>query len=252
VDCLHCGKKINALRKLHDGEFCSAAHRKAYLKKQNEDAVNFLAQNRPRRRRKPEVAETVAAPAPPAILVEAEFLSASVAPQRPNQAPWRNAQPVCSPSHISLPPLICIPAPSPCASRFIEMMTLEGRVEQGNAKPVLMHPVEFAVRTPVIRVAVTRPVWMEPLKPATSERPSAAFVRFQPAWARAGHRPACTPTTVPFVAEPALIAVDITPAALALRLARPVHSSITVAWACAVCTWVRLGRRSRRTSVASA
>src|SRR5208282_5717513 len=100
VDCLHCGKKINALRKLHDGEYCSVAHRKAHLKKQNDDALDFLLQSKPRRRRKPEVAETVAAPVPPAepqpILAEAGFRSAPVAPQRLSHAPWRNAQPLCS------------------------------------------------------------------------------------------------------------------------------------------------------------
>jgi hypothetical protein len=230
VDCLHCGKKINALRKFHDGEFCSAAHRKAHLKKQNEDAVDFLIQSSPRRRLRAEAGATVGAPAlsaePQPIPVAAGFLAASITPQRLNHAPWRNAKPVCAPIHVRLPHLACIPVPSPCASRFINT-TFEGRVEQGNAKPALMNPVEFAVRPPVLRVAVTSPVWIESAKPASPERPSAPYVRFRPNWARAVLRPASTPTTLPFAAEPALVRVDIAPLSLAFRLARPLQPPVT-------------------------
>src|ERR1700730_17561169 len=48
MECLHCGKKLNVLRQLHGQEFCSAAHRKAYLKKQDDLAVDFLIRSKPR------------------------------------------------------------------------------------------------------------------------------------------------------------------------------------------------------------
>src|SRR5258708_2809176 len=48
MDCLLCGKKLNVLRQLHGEEFCSAAHRKAYVKKQNDSAVDYLIQSKPR------------------------------------------------------------------------------------------------------------------------------------------------------------------------------------------------------------
>ena len=80
MECLHCGKKISALRKLQDEEFCSAAHRKAYKQKQEDLAVDFLRQSKPRRA-KPAVEQPVAQPAPAEpqpILVLAEFLRAPV------------------------------------------------------------------------------------------------------------------------------------------------------------------------------
>jgi hypothetical protein len=48
MDCLLCGKKLNVLRQLHGEEFCSAAHRKAYQKKQNDSAIDYLIQSKPR------------------------------------------------------------------------------------------------------------------------------------------------------------------------------------------------------------
>src|SRR5260221_574369 len=42
MECLHCGKKLSVIRKLRDQEFCSAAHRKAYVKKQDAQVLDFL------------------------------------------------------------------------------------------------------------------------------------------------------------------------------------------------------------------
>ncbi len=135
---------------------------------------------------------------------------------------------MCAAIHVRLLQLVCVPAPSPCASRFIST-TFEGRVSLGYAKPALMNPVEFAVMPPVLRVAVAGPVWIESAKPASPERSRAPYVRFRPNWARAVLRPACTPTTLPFAPEPALIPVDIAPLSLAFRLARPLRPPVTAA-----------------------
>jgi len=47
MECAYCGKKIGMLRSLQHAEFCSAAHQKAYLKKQEALALDFLMQNKP-------------------------------------------------------------------------------------------------------------------------------------------------------------------------------------------------------------
>ena len=95
MECLHCGKKISALRKLQDEEFCSAAHRKAYKKKQEDLAVDFLRQSKPRRVR-PEAPRPEPKPAaavePQPVLVLAEFRPESVAHSRVEHAPRRNAE----------------------------------------------------------------------------------------------------------------------------------------------------------------
>ena len=73
--CLHCGKKISLLRKLTDEEFCSNAHRAAFLKQQEELAVFRLSESRtrlnsslppppgPPKRISPAVADSITPPA---------------------------------------------------------------------------------------------------------------------------------------------------------------------------------------------
>src|SRR5215472_2772488 len=61
MNCAYCGKKISILRKLQDQEFCSAAHRQAFNKREEEVAVEFLRQSKPRYRADP--APVPAAPA---------------------------------------------------------------------------------------------------------------------------------------------------------------------------------------------
>lgn len=41
--CLHCGSRLPLIRKLRDGQFCTAAHRKAYLANQQELALERLS-----------------------------------------------------------------------------------------------------------------------------------------------------------------------------------------------------------------
>ena len=47
MECLYCGTKVGVLRKIHDQQFCCAAHRKSYLQKQDEVALDFLLQRKP-------------------------------------------------------------------------------------------------------------------------------------------------------------------------------------------------------------
>jgi hypothetical protein len=47
MECLHCGKKLGVFRKLSDPEFCSAVHRKAHQKKQQDDALEYLLRHKP-------------------------------------------------------------------------------------------------------------------------------------------------------------------------------------------------------------
>ncbi len=46
--CLHCGKKLSVVKKLTTGEFCSAAHKKAYLQEQERFALARLLENQQR------------------------------------------------------------------------------------------------------------------------------------------------------------------------------------------------------------
>ncbi len=48
MDCLHCGKKLSMVKKLTTGEFCSAAHKKAYLQEQEKFALARLLENQNR------------------------------------------------------------------------------------------------------------------------------------------------------------------------------------------------------------
>lgn len=48
MDCLHCGKKLSMVKKLTTGEFCSAAHKKAYLQEQEKFALARLLENQDR------------------------------------------------------------------------------------------------------------------------------------------------------------------------------------------------------------
>lgn len=57
MDCLHCGKKLSMVKKLTTGEFCSAAHKKAYLQEQEKFALARLLENQDRLGGKAPVAE---------------------------------------------------------------------------------------------------------------------------------------------------------------------------------------------------
>src|SRR5205823_3711816 len=99
MECLFCGKKLGVLRKLQKDEFCSAAHRKAYAQKQNDDALDFLMKSKPVLRSPAQPAPvTESSPAPPVepkpLLVLAQFVPEGVAPGIASGLPMRTGQPV--------------------------------------------------------------------------------------------------------------------------------------------------------------
>jgi hypothetical protein len=61
MDCLHCGKKLSMVKKLTTGEFCSAAHKKAYLQEQEKFALARLLENQSRLSPKKDFGEVAAA-----------------------------------------------------------------------------------------------------------------------------------------------------------------------------------------------
>src|SRR5258708_1959356 len=99
MECLHCGKKLGVLRQLKSNEFCSVAHRKAYAKKQNDDALDFLMKSKPALR-PPVQSAPVTESSPPQpvepkqLLVLAQFVPEGVAPAIASGRPMRTGQPV--------------------------------------------------------------------------------------------------------------------------------------------------------------
>lgn len=190
MECLHCGKKISALRKLQDEEFCSAAHRKAYKKKQEELAVDFLRQSKPRRA-KPDLSQPApqrtASASPRPILVQADFRLELVMPQCRSDALRSNAQPVPSLWHAMLLAAARLSAPALLPSAAVRL-ALRVTPTPSHARSLLIKPVVFAVERPVLREWAAQPIWIEVAKQAPSRRPAAGFASVRPAWARAGRQ----------------------------------------------------------------
>ena len=229
MECLHCGKKISALRKLQDEEFCSAAHRAAYKKKQEELAVDFLRQSKPRRA-KPAVLEPVPQRATPVepqpILVLADFRQEPAAPSFARATPRRTAQPVSIARRAILPAGARLASPAPRASAFAAV-ALPPQATSQQSRTVLMTAVRFAGEQPRLRDVTAQPVWIEPAKQPPPERPAASFTRFQPVWARAQRLPAAAPAAIRFSAVPGLMRTDMAPAATALHLAATNRTAVT-------------------------
>ena len=222
MECLHCGKKISALHKLQDEEFCSAAHRKAYKKKQEELAVDFLRQSKPRRA-KPE-AQTPQPPAatpmePQPILVLADLKPESVAYCRVDHAPQRNAEWTGILLELILPAGGAHPAPSLCDPGFAgvgirpQVIAAQLRLAQKTA-------VAFERREPMVLSVAAQLIWIEPAQQARVQRPAAEFRNIRPAWVRAGEQQATGPVAVRFSAVPALAGGDTAPRPIVLRLAQ--------------------------------
>jgi hypothetical protein len=237
MDCLHCGKKISALRKLHDEEFCSVLHRKAYLKKQNEADLDFLLQNRTRRKKKADVPEAVAEPEsiaasqPPAaapIPEPAGFMQPLVTPLHVQYPSRTNARPIDSPIDLFLPAPIGTLTPLLSLSHFTDW-AWRGSSQQAHGRRAPARAVEFAGNPMEFPIAATRPLWQEPAPPKSTERPRAPLVRFRPVWVRAEDQPARIQTARPFVPETALVAVNTAPAGHAVRAAESRRTSVAAA-----------------------
>jgi len=229
MECLNCGKKISSLRKLQDEEFCSAAHRKTYKKKQEDLAVDFLRQSKPRRV-KPEVPRPQPQPAAPVepqpVLVLSDFRPVMVVHVRVNHAPRRNAQWLQISPQAILPARGRLPAPSPCARAFACVaIRPEATAPQIRAAPGTS--VAFGRNEPVLQAAVAHPVWIEPVKHAPVERPAANFTSIPVVWARAGEHPAVAAVAVRFSGVPVLGGNDVALHPVTLELAATRGMAIT-------------------------
>jgi hypothetical protein len=231
MDCLYCGKKISVLRKLKNDEFCSVAHRKAYLKKQNDDALDFLIKSKPRvtpkRPAEPKAAKPPV-PEPQPILVCADFLPEPVAPGVARTSAIRNAKPVCVPSRAILPAIRWPAEPGPRFSGFAHV-ALSADLAPGASRPAAQGPVEFAIHAPRVAGPVIRPIWMVSERQAPTERPRAGFVPVRPTLTHLTSQPARSGATARFAIAPALAGAELAPRIPVLRMARTGRSSIVAA-----------------------
>ena len=218
MDCLHCGKRISVLRKLKNDEFCSTAHRKAYKKKLEDLAIDFLLQSKPRSRAKPPAPPPPAPAEPKPILVLAEFIQESVAAGSLVPVPSRNAEPVPYPLQAGLPAGARVTTARVRTSGFARMKfgptTAAGRMESAVARTV-----EFETQHPRLRTVVAGPLWIEPAGQVPPEHRRAAFLAYQPTWVRAGRAVAHSAASVRFSLEMSVIPVDLAATGPAFRLA---------------------------------
>ena len=217
MDCLLCGKRISVLRKLKNEEFCSAAHRKAYQKKQEDLVTDFLLQSKPHLRSKPP-APPPAPAEPERIPVLAEFIPESVTAGGMVPAPLRNAEPVPYPLQAGLPAGTGVTTARVRTSGFARM-TFELTTAAGSMESALARAVEFESRSPRLRTAVAGPLWIEPANQGSPERRRAAFLAYQPTWVRAGRAIAHSAASARFSFETSVIPVDLAAAGPAFRLA---------------------------------
>ncbi len=217
MDCLLCGKRLSVLRKLKNEEFCSAAHRKAYQKKQEDLVIDFLLQSKPHLRSKP--------PAPPPAPVEperipvlAEFIPEGITAGSMVPAPLRNAEPVPHPLYARLPAGRGVTTACVRTSGFARM-TFELTTAAGSMESALARAMEFESQSPRLRTAVAGPLWIELASQASPERRRAAFLAYQPTWVRAGRAIARSAASAPFSFETIIIPVDLAAAGPAFRLA---------------------------------
>jgi hypothetical protein len=222
MECLHCGKKISALRKLQDEEFCSVAHRKAYKKKQEDLAVDFLRQSKPRRVR-PEAARPEPPPTAPTepqpVLALAEFRPEIVGYSHLKHAPRRNAEWTQISSQAILPASSRLTAPSIRGRTFVAV-AIRPEATALQIKAVLGTAVAFGRTEPTLQAAAAHPVWCEPVQQARVERPAANFTSIKPVWARAREHPAVAAVAVRFSAVPVLDASDLALRRVRLELAQ--------------------------------
>lgn len=218
MDCLYCGKKINVLRKLKSEEFCSAAHRKAYNKKQEDLAVDFLRQSKPRPHGK------VTAPEPPPVRQPipalAGFMAERVTPQLATAAaPLNNAKPAAPQWRACLPADVRVTAPGLSAPNFTPV-ALQPGCAPGRAASAPATPVEFTHEKPRLWAWIPRPLWMEPPGETPGERPRAGFLVLRPAEATAERKLARFSPEPRFPHQAPNISADLPPNDPAFRLAR--------------------------------
>ena len=229
MDCAYCGKKIGALRKLQDGEFCSTAHRKAYLKKQNDLALDFLLQNKPKSRPEPPPIEALPATPiePQPLLILAEFVSESVGGALVVVALQRKSQPLYSEPVALLPACASAGRPRLCVSPFARVPLFVSTSLPRTEAAVLRH-VAFAGERPRIRAGGVHPLWIEPAQQVQKERPRAGFIRFHPLRVQLEGKAARSSATARFPCTPKLSAVTFAPGPPAFHLSSPKRPCVEI------------------------
>lgn len=171
------------LRKLQHAEFCSAAHQKAYMKKQEALALDFLMQNK--QRRTPEVPQGETIPAPDRPLETrplppaAEFVVECAMPARRQTSLDRMAQPRSLPSQSVLPAVTGLRAPAIRYSRFFGL-TAAADLSPARTPATGRGDCPFAGERPRIPGASIGPLWIAPERQAPAERPQAGFAPLAP------------------------------------------------------------------------
>src|SRR6266851_2378776 len=231
MKCLHCGKKLGVLRKLQkNDEFCSAAHCKAYAKKQNDDALDFLLKSKPVLRPPVQHAVDAETPAPSPVapkplLVRAQFVPEPVAPGIVSALPMRNAQPV---EHAQA---AVLPAGAHAAEPRLLRSHRNSSAILAHAAPVdgLRLPAKcatpFEAGRPRVRVTIVHPIWIGVERPVEAKRRHAGFVTMRPTWINLTSHPLRAGATARFALQPAIARTNLAPHRPAFRLATATRSS---------------------------
>jgi hypothetical protein len=242
MNCAYCGKKIGVLRKLQDAEFCSPAHRRAFLKKQEDLALEFLLESRPYREPEPASSATVQPAAEP-IPVVAGWLSQPIEPAATGPVPKRNARPRRMSWALILPAGPFAPEPRLSISRFAA--TGCGAIRSSaDARRATLQSAAFTLRGPRPPVAAIRPLWIEPAREAAAGRQHAGFVSSQPCWMRTEARLSKAPAAARFTVAPVFAGTGLALARSAFQLARPTHPRIE--WLAKPVAAIERDRRWRR------
>ena len=231
MKCLHCGKKLGVLRKLQkNDEFCSTAHRKAYAKKQNDDALDFLLKSKPILRPPVQPVAHAERPAPAPVepkplLVRAQFLPEPVAPGLVNAMPMRNAQPVEQRRAVLLPSGARAAGPQLLRSQrsFTAILAHAGPVD--GVRRATKDATPFEAGRPRVRVTVVQPVWIGAERRVEAKRRRASFMTMRPTWIDLAAHPLRGGATAKFTLHPAIARTNLTPHRPVFRLAAATQSS---------------------------
>jgi hypothetical protein len=225
MECLHCGKKLGVLRKLQkNGEFCSAAHRKAYAKKQNDDALDFLMTSKPRLRPPVPPVSGVESSTPQAVeakplLVPAQFVAEHVAPWFASALPQRDAQPVEQMRAAVLPAGAHPAGPRLLRSNRASAAILSHVAPVHGPTLALKDATPFDAGRPRVRVTVVHPVWIGAERPAAAKRTRAGFLTVWPIWINLASHPLRVGAIAKFAIHAAIARANLTPHRPAFRLA---------------------------------
>ena len=231
MKCLHCGKKLGVLRKLQkNDEFCSTAHRKAYAKKQNDDALDFLLKSKPILRPpvQPVADAKSSAPAPvepKPLVVRAQFVAEPVAPGLVSAMPIRNAQPLEQRHAALLPSGARAAGPRLLRSRRTSAVILAHAAPADGVRRATKDATPFEAVRPRVRVTVVQPIWIGAERPVEAKRRRATFMTIRPTWIDLASHPLRAGATAKFALHPAIARTNLPPHLPAFRLAAATQSS---------------------------